>query len=91
MGKIDKIIMFTADFCQPCKQIKQYLSDFKYVDRLKIADAEEDWELIEEYKIRNVPTILILDSQDKILHKHIGYIAQTEFENICGQYETTND
>lgn len=56
-----KIMDFYGEFCGPCKLTGQNLDEVKTnhpeIEIEKI-DAEENDELVEEYSIRNVPTLI---------------------------------
>lgn len=64
-----ELIVFSAEWCGPCKKLKPILSNL--VDKLNIkttyADIEDD--IVEHYSIRSIPTIVIIKNgiaQEKI-------------------------
>ena len=63
------IIDFYADWCEPCKVMDNVLSqlekEFQNVTFIKI-NAEEEYELTEYFKIKNLPTLIFLDVKGNI-------------------------
>lgn len=81
-----KILKFSASWCGPCRvfanTFKKVSEMEKYKDiEFKSIDIEEDeGELyVEKYNIKSVPTILILDENDKIIYKLSGNIPLDDF------------
>lgn len=66
IASTDKTIMvdFWATWCTPCKMLGQVLESIKedYSDKLQIVkvDLEEHPELAAQYRVRSVPTMVIL-------------------------------
>ena len=57
-----EIIVFTADWCSPCKKLKPILDNLESKMNLKVfrLDVEKEDDAVENYAIRNIPTIIIL-------------------------------
>ena len=57
-----EIIVFTADWCGPCKKLKPILDNLESKMNLKVfrIDVEKEDEAVENYTIRNIPTIVIV-------------------------------
>ena len=57
------VIDFYADWCNPCKTVSTMLKDlkkeYKNVDFYQI-NSEEEYELTEHFKLRNLPTIVFI-------------------------------
>lgn len=64
-----KIYRFTASWCQPCKQLAKVL-EAESID-IPVYDIETNKELVEKYKIKSVPTIVI-DHGDGIIENIVG-------------------
>lgn len=57
-----EIIVFTADWCSPCKKLKPILDNLESKMNLRVfrIDVEKEDEAVEQYTIRNIPTIVIV-------------------------------
>ncbi len=70
-----KLLLFTTDYCEPCKAFKPiFLTEReKYHDvKFSIVDATEERELARKYKVRSVPTLVLLDDNGV----QIGYKSE---------------
>ena len=66
-----------AEWCGPCRQLKQELKDFNLVPIIEI-DADEDEIFCEKYNIKNIPVLLLCDENDNVAYKHVGFISKKE-------------
>lgn len=67
-----KLIKFGASWCLPCKNLDSRLDNINLnIDLLKY-DVEEDVELTEEWKVRNVPTTILLDDNGHEIKRWVG-------------------
>ena len=71
------IYKVSAEWCGPCRQLKQELKDFNLVPIIEI-DADEDEEFCEKYNIKNIPVLLLCDENDNVAYKHVGFISKKE-------------
>ncbi len=57
-----EIIVFTADWCSPCKKLKPILDNLESKMNLRVTrlDVEKEDDAVENYTIRNIPTVVIL-------------------------------
>lgn len=82
-GKINKrqymrLLKFGAEWCAPCRTMEERLKDFtscevKHYD--VDSDDKETLDLIEKFKIRSVPTMILVDENGEVLHTWLGSIA----------------
>lgn len=83
-----KILKFYANWCVPCKKLDQVLTGFDTVPIEKI-NIEERSDYVQKYQIRNVPTLILVDSEGQELKRFQRVISkedlstrlQTFFEN----------
>ena len=66
-----------AEWCGPCRQLKQELKDFNLVPIIEI-DADEDEEFCEKYNIKNIPVLLLCDNNDNVLYRQVGFISKED-------------
>ena len=74
---VTKIYKVGAEWCGPCRQLKQELKDFDLVPIIEI-DADENEAFCEKYNIRNIPVLLFCDSDDKVIDKFVGFTSKKE-------------
>jgi thioredoxin 1 len=89
-NKVQKIIKFSASWCQPCKvfattfnRVKE-MEDYKDID-FKEVDIEEDENgelLVGKYQVRSVPTTILLDENDEPIYKVMGNIPEKDLIEI---------
>ena len=66
-----------AEWCGPCRQLKQELKDFNLVPIIEI-DADEDEEFCEKYNIKNIPILLLCDNNNNVLYRQVGFISKED-------------
>lgn len=80
-----KVIKFSATWCGPCRVIAPIfdkisnMDEFKDIEFSKIdIDDEDSSDLVEEYSIRNVPTIVIVNKDNnEVIRKIIGAVQES--------------
>lgn len=81
-----KILFFSANWCGQCKVVKPKFIELckKYnFDNYQIIDADEDFEKVDDYNIKNLPTaIIILDNNKTKMIRTIGFdiLKETELQ-----------
>lgn len=71
------IYKVSAEWCGPCRQLKQELKDFNLVPIIEI-DADEDEEFCEKYNIKNIPVLLLCDNNNNVLYRQVGFISKED-------------
>jgi thioredoxin-like negative regulator of GroEL len=66
LNNMEKILRFTASWCQPCKQLAKTLESADLGVPIEVIDIDVNPEMVEEYQIRGVPTLVHLPSNQKI-------------------------
>jgi thioredoxin-related protein len=82
------LIIFGADWCPYCKTLKKDISTLfiqKYV--VSIIDIDKNSDIVDEFKIKGLPTSVVIDSNKKELARKIGYKKQ-EYEDWLKQNTT---
>ena len=67
------ILQCGASFCNPCQQAKRYVKSIGAEDKIIYVDVEENEALVSEYKIRNLPTFILLDFDGKEVERFTGF------------------
>lgn len=77
-----KLIKIYSKTCGPCKVLEKNLkeSGVKY-DNVDITSKEGET-LVEQYNIRTVPTLLLIDDNGSIIKKHIGILNVEDIKSF---------
>lgn len=74
--EMKKILKFYSPTCGPCKAMSRILSTFNDVDIQDIDITDEDNEsLIDEWKIKSVPTTIILGENGEFIKEFRGVVS----------------
>ena len=83
---LKKIIDVSATWCGPCKAFKPPFEEVskdkefaKYLFSSVDVDTEEGETISDVYGIRNVPTILFIDENNKEISRATGNLSKKEF------------
>ncbi len=61
-----RLLKFGATWCKPCEKQEEILTDkIEYT----AYDADMDEKIFAEFGVRNVPTLIIVGEDNKILHR----------------------
>lgn len=71
-GNNMKLIKFGASWCLPCKNLESRLKKTNLTIDLTSYDVEEEVELTEKWKVRNVPTVILVDENDNEVKRWVG-------------------
>ena len=67
------VLQFGSSWCNPCQQAKRYIKSIKAEDKVAYIDVEENEALVSEYKIKNLPTFILLDFDGKEVERFVGF------------------
>ena len=67
------ILQASASWCNPCQQAKRYVKSIGAEDKIAYIDVEENEALVSEYKIKNLPTFILLDFDGKEVERFTGF------------------
>ena len=67
------ILQMSAKWCNPCKEAKRYIKSIGAEDKVAYIDVEENEALTSLYKIKNVPTFILLNVDGKEVERFTGF------------------
>ena len=85
-----KLIKIGAEWCGPCHTMDNRLKDFDLCEVIKYNiddETPETEEIIDKYKVRNIPVLVLEDDNGNELHKWVGAISLNEIKNEISKYE----
>ena len=78
-----KILYFSAQWCGPCKQftptINQLQSEGVNIQKI---DVDKDSNLSTQYSVRNIPTLVLIDSNGTELNRRVGLGSPADILNF---------
>lgn len=75
-----KLLKFGASYCAPCRAMAPILEELKSKIDIQDIDVDEaDPVVLTNYKIRNIP-VLVLLKDDKEVWRHVGSISKSDLE-----------
>ena len=84
MHKVAKILKFYTDTCGPCKAQSKIIEESKHkslVENIN-ARAPEASDLLINYRVSGVPTLVKLDEKGLVLGKHTGLLSLEAFDKF---------
>ena len=66
----------STKWCNPCKEAKRYIKSIEAEDKVAYIDVEENEALTSLYKIKNVPTFILLNVDGKEVIRFVGFDKQ---------------
>lgn len=81
-----KVIKFYTEGCGPCKLVGQRLEEISKevgFELLNVDIADEDNEsLIDEWRPRTVPTVIIIDDDQKVVGEFKGMVTKEQLLEV---------
>lgn len=79
-----KVVMFSASWCNPCKQakpvfqsLKESVSDVEF----EIVDIDENRDMANDYNITGVPTFLLIEDDEEV-KRLVGAANVTKIKEV---------
>lgn len=77
---------FYATWCNPCKALMKTLEDLELPEgyTLEKVDIEENDDLVTKYRIRSVPTLIVVTNDGEEVDRQVGNISKDKILELCG-------
>lgn len=80
------LLKFSADYCTPCKQLTKTFGEIILEGiTLEEIDIEGNLDLVKQWSIRSVPTLILLDEDGKEVKRHTGSLSATALMEFLEQ------
>jgi thioredoxin-like negative regulator of GroEL len=79
-----KILYFSAAWCGPCKNFKPIMESLSNEMTVQFIDVDANPQLVAEYGIRNVPTIVVVNNGQAV-GKQAGVLTESQVRNLWNQ------
>ena len=80
-----KYLKFEASWCGACKMVQPQLNKVAAEGiEVKKIDAEQNNEMVMEYNVRNLPTVLLVDDSGKEIWRTVG--SKMKAADLVEQY-----
>jgi thioredoxin 1 len=75
-----KVLKFYADWCGPCKVQSQIIKNAgdKITTTIEDVNIDENLFMVQELQVRSVPTMVLVDSDEKEIKRHVGVLKEAE-------------
>lgn len=77
------LVIYSASYCNPCKQLKKTIEDTNLGIPVNIIDIEDDPVSTSEYAIRGVPTVLLMND-NQVMKRRSGYMNAEQLKEFVG-------
>lgn len=76
-----KLIKFYATWCEPCKALSSMINSIKEEINIPIeeVDIEKDMDAAVKYRVRGVPTMVIVDGDTEI-RRQVGMVQKEQLK-----------
>lgn len=64
-----KVVMFSASWCQPCRQAKpvfQQLKESRSDVQFEIVDIDENRAMAQDFNVTGVPTFMVIENNEEV-------------------------
>jgi thioredoxin-like negative regulator of GroEL len=79
-----KILYFSATWCGPCKNFKPIMEQVSRELPVQFVDIDASPQLVAEYGVRSVPTIVILNN-GQVASKQAGVLTESQIKSLWNQ------
>ena len=81
-----QILKFGADWCSNCKQLSSVLDQTIYAGYVVDIDVDADPYLVGKYSVRSLPTLVVIDNEDKPVDTLVGMKNKRQLDEVLSKY-----
>jgi thioredoxin 1 len=85
-----KILKFSAEWCNPCKALKKVLTEAQLPVEIEEIDIDQKPDESAKYRIRGVPTMVVLDDKQNELGRIVGLLSADEIKKKINEIAVYN-
>lgn len=80
------LLKFSADYCTPCKHLSKTLAEVNLQGiSYQEINIEGNLDLVKQWSIRSIPTLILLDEKGKEIKRHTGSLSATDLMEFLEQ------
>ena len=80
-----RLLKFSAEWCQPCKMLAKTLEGIDVPYTISNIDIDDSPNLAADYKVRGVPTMVLVDDNDKEVGRLVGAKTKAQIEEFISE------
>ena len=80
-----RLLKFSAEWCQPCKMLAKTLEGVNLPYTISSIDIDDSPNLAADYKVRGVPTMVLVDDNDKEVGRLVGVKTKAQIEEFISE------
>jgi len=80
-----RLLKFSAEWCQPCKMLAKTLEGANLPYTISSIDIDDSPNLAADYKVRGVPTMILVDDNDKEVGRLVGVKTKAQIEEFISE------
>jgi len=80
-----RLLKFSAEWCQPCKMLAKTLEGVNLPYTISSIDIDDSPNLAADYKVRGVPTMILVDDNDKEVGRLVGVKTKAQIEEFISE------
>jgi thioredoxin 1 len=80
-----RLLKFSAEWCQPCKMLAKTLEGINVPYTISNIDIDDSPSLAADYKVRGVPTMVLVDDNDKEVGRLVGVKTKAQIEEFISE------
>lgn len=73
-----KLLKMYATWCQPCKGLTKMMETMELPLPVENIDIDTNMELASKYKVRGVPTLILVDETGEVIRQKTGAVTKEE-------------
>lgn len=77
-----KVLKFSAAWCGPCSALTKTLKEMENLPEIEHVDIDGNIALATSFGIRSVPTLIIVDENEKEIKRLTGYANKQKLEEF---------